>query len=340
VATIRDVAKQAQVSVGTVSRVMNDHPSVSPAIRRAVLDAVAALHFQPNAIARTLRTARTQTLALLMSSMRNADLAFSAIRGAEDGAYEHGYALFVANSRGDPRVEERLLKNLVARRVDGLLCNPRMPIEKVHALVQRAGVPTVVYGRASANGPLPTAVLDFAAATEEAIDHLLALGHRRIGTVTDAGQRSLEVNLAWGVRFIHRALVARGIEIDPRHHPVVRSTEECTQVIRALFLGRQHPTAMLITPLYLAPATIAGMRAAGAQLGRKVSVIGFGDAAWTQVLEPPLSVVAADLTAHFKAAARLLVSAIAGEADVPAVVETHARYLRRGSVQPAHDRCR
>lgn len=333
--TIRDVARHAQVSVGTVSRVMNDHPTVNPAIRRAVLEAIDALHFQPNANARTLRTARTGTLGLLISSMRNADLAFAAIRGAEAAAHEHGYALFVANSRRDPQIEERYLRNLTERRVDGLLCNPSMPLEQVETLVRRAAVPAVLYGRPAADSPLPSAVLSFAAATEEALDHLLALGHRRIGTVTDAGQRDLEASFGWGVRFIENALSARGIEADPHHQLVVQSPEECHRAVQDLFTAAPHPTAMLVTPLYLAPATITGIQLAGAQIPRDVSLIGFGDSDWAQVVAPPLSVVAADLTAHFEAATTLLIKVIAGASDLPPLVEHHARYLRRGTVDQA-----
>src|SRR5262249_27688131 len=157
------------------------------------------------------------------------------------------------------------------------------------------------------NALLPSTVLSFAAATEEAIDHLVALGHRRIGTITDASQSGLEVNFGWGVRFIHRALIARGIAIDPTLHLVVRSSEEGARLVRALCQRADRPTAMLITPLYLAPATIAGIRAAQFHIPQDVSLIGFGDSEWAEVVAPPLSVVAADLSAHFQAATRLLI---------------------------------
>jgi LacI family transcriptional regulator len=91
----------------------------------------------------------------------------------------------------------------------------------------------------------------------------------------------------------------------------------------------------LITPLYLAPATITGIRAAGARIPSDVSLLGFGDSDWARVVEPPLSVVAADLTAHFEAATRLLVHLLDGKHDRSSVVEHHASYVRRGSVHAA-----
>jgi LacI family transcriptional regulator len=337
VATIRDVARQAQVSVATVSRVLNNHPSVNPAIRRVVLAAIEALQYQPNPIARTLRTARTHTLGLLLSTMRNAELVAAAIRGAEAAAQARGYALFVANSERDPALEERYLRSMLERRVDGLLCNPRTNLTTVRDLAQKAGVPVVVYGRPAATGVLPTAVLSFGAATEEAIDHLLELGHRRIGTVTHVRQSDLEIDLGWGVPFIRRALRARGMAMERDHHLVVQSSEECTRRVGALFAARAHPTALFVTPLYLVPATIAGIRAAGARVPDDVSLIGFGDSEWAQVVEPPLSVVAADLTAHLDAATRLLIGLIEHGHDGSPVREHRARYLRRDSVCPPPD---
>lgn len=332
--TIRDVARRAQVSVGTVSRVMNNHPSVNPAIRRAVLEAIDALHFQPNANARTLRTAKTRTLALLVSGMRNADLLSPVLMGAESVAHEHGYSLFVANTRRDPAIEEQRLRTLAQRRVDGILFSPMMPLEAVHGFAQRSGIPIVVYGRTARTDQLPHTVLGFTHATEEAIDHLLELGHRRIGTVTHVSERGLDARFGWGASFIRQALRARGIEPEPDYHLVVETNAECTRAVGELFTRTPRPTAMFITNLFLAPPTLAGIRAAGAVVPRDVSLIGCGDSEWAEFVEPPLSVVAADLRAHLADSTRLLINLINGNADLPVTTQHDARYIRRASVQP------
>lgn len=332
--TIRDVAEWAQVSVGTVSRVMNGHPSVSPAIRRVVLEAIDELQYQPNAIARTLRTAKTFSLGLLIANMRNAEVAAAAITGAEAAAQEHGYALFVANTRRDPAVEEQYLRSLIGRRVDGLLCSASMPIEQIQRIVQQAGVPTVVYGRPQSSDLLPTTVLNFSEATQEAIDHLLSLGHQRIGTVTHVSDAGLESAVGWGASYINNALRQRGIESRDGHDLIVQSTDECTQRVADLLARPDRPTALLVTPFYLVPATIAGIRAAEASVPGDVSVIGFGDSSWAEIVEPPISVIAADLTAYLDASTRLLISLIKGEPQPIPSIEHHARYIRRGSVMP------
>ncbi|MGH2602120.1 MAG: LacI family DNA-binding transcriptional regulator, partial [Dehalococcoidia bacterium] len=246
-ATIRDVAERALVSVGTVSRVLNDHPSVNPAIRRAVLTAIDELQYRPSAIARTLSTGRTGTLALLLPSMRNAEVVSAVIQGAEAAAHEHGYALVIANTHGDPRIDEQYVKNLLDRRIEGLVCSPAMDVESLHCLLEQAGVPGVVLGTPGTPRSLTVAQLSFAPATEEAIDHLLALGHRRIGTITHASQSGLDASAAWGVQFIRRALDARGIETRHDFHLEAQSAEECVALVRDLASADPHPTALFVT---------------------------------------------------------------------------------------------
>ncbi|MGE0545357.1 MAG: LacI family DNA-binding transcriptional regulator [Dehalococcoidia bacterium] len=333
--TIRDVAEWAQVSVGTVSRVMNGHPSVSPAIRRVVLEAIDELHYQPNAAARTLRTAKTDTLGFLAVNMRNAEVAAAAITGAEAAAQEHGYALFVANTRRDPSVQDQYLRNLLGRRVDGLLCPASMDLERVHQLVDQAGVPTVVFGQPKPFTLLPSTVLNFSAATEEAIDDLRGLGHERIATITHVSDAGLEESVAWGASYIQNALRQRGIDGGDGYELIVQSTEECTRRVTELMARPDRPTALLVTPLYLVPATIAGIRTAEATIPADVSLIGFGDSSWAEIVEPPISVIAADLTAYLHASTRLLIDLINGGQIPDPPIEHHAHYIRRGSVMAA-----
>lgn len=331
--TIRDVARRAQVSIGTVSRVVNDHPSVSPAIRRAVQEAIDALQFQPNAIARTLRTAKTRTIGLLLSDLRNSEVAGTAIWGAEAVAREHGYALLVANAGRDTAAEAQHTRSLLERRVDGLLC-PAAVLRTVHDLLRSAGVPAVTFGGRISGSQLPVAELSFAAATDEAVDHLVDLGHRRIGIVSRSPE--LHTGAAAGLRApdIRRSLRRRGIEVDRDFELRVPSPVECIRMAHELFAREARPTALLVNALYLAPATIAGIRSAGLKVPRDVSVIAYGDADWAQIVEPPLNVIAADLAAHLQAATGLLIGLIEGKGDPRPGIEHHGRYIRRGSVGP------
>jgi LacI family transcriptional regulator len=212
-----------------------------------------------------------------------------------------------------------------------------VPLEKVHDLVKRAGVPTVVFAQPKSNPLLPAAVLNFAPATEEAIDHLMGLGHRRIGTITQSIDAGLDVTVGWGARFMHSVLRARGLETNSLYDWVVHSAEDCTQLVQERFMSDQHPTALLVRPLSLVSPTIAGLRAAGVRLPGDVSLIGFGDGDWTQIIDPPLSVIAADVAAHLDAATRLLLQLIEHKDDPVPGVEHLGRYIRRGTVWPPPD---
>jgi len=334
VTTIRDVAARAQVSTGTVSRVVNNHPSVNPAIRRVVLEAIKDLQFQPNAVARTLRTAKTRTLGLLLADMRNSEVAATAIWGAESVAQEHGYALLVADARRDTATEVQHLRSLMERRVDGLLCSSMVSLETVRDFAQRTGVPTVVYGQSAPSRLLPTTVVSYARGTEEAVDDLVGLGHRRIGAIMRTTDVGVENRIGQMQPFIHRLLRERGIETDGEFDRAASSPADCTGVVRALLSNGEKPTALFVTSLYLIPATIAGIRAAGANVPRDISLIGFGDSDWAEVVEPPLNVIVVDYAAHLDAATRLLIGLVE-RGDKPAeTVEHHGRYIRRGSVQP------
>jgi DNA-binding LacI/PurR family transcriptional regulator len=267
--------------------------------------------------------------------MRNADLLSPVLLGAEAVAREHGYALFIGNTDRDPHIAEELLKNLAERRVDGILCPPVMPLDAMRAFARRSRIPVVVYGRTAPIDDLPHTILRFARATEEALDHLIGLGHRSIGTVAHTSEGRLTAEFGWSATFIREALRARGLATNRAHHLVMDSAEECTRAVHALVRGDKAPTALVVTNLFLVPGTLAGLKAAGVQAPSDLSLIGCGDSDWARFVEPPLSVVAADLSIHLADTTRVLINLIEGEPGAPVTTEHHARYIRRSSVGPA-----
>ena len=331
--TIRDVARRAQVSVGTVSRVINDHPAVRPAVRHAVLQAIDELNYRPNQIARTLRTARTKTLGLVLSTFAAADTIGPGVWAAESVAQEHGYVLLLADSRFDREVEAQNIRKLLGRRIDGLLCNPVESSRYIANLVAGSSVPTVIFGWTVANPVLPTAVMDERAAIDEAIGHLVELGHRRIGVVMSGGP--LGTGSPIRQRLIHQALRARGIEPDGGWDCVAVSRRECKEAVCELIQHPNGPTALVITASPLTPAVIGGVRAAGAGVSDDISLVCFGNSPWAEITTPPISVIDFDLGQQLRSASELLLGLIEGKTDLPHAIEQHARYVRRDSVRRA-----
>lgn len=122
-AGIKDVAAEAGVSVATVSRVLNDHPSVSADARARVLAAVETLGYRPNAVARSLRTDQTRTLGLVISDVMNPYFTELA-RSVEEEARALGYSVIIGNADERPDLQDHHVRTLLDRRIDGLLVSP------------------------------------------------------------------------------------------------------------------------------------------------------------------------------------------------------------------------
>src|SRR5919198_184220 len=182
-ATVQDVARRAGVSTATVSYVLNGTRFVSDSLRQRVLAAVRELHYEPNAAARTLRSNRSHTLGLILPDLRNPFFT-EAVRGVEDVAQARGYTLLLANSDEDAEQEARHLRVLRSKHVDGLILAPAGgSYEELEQLV-RADFPLVLLDRDLAGLRTCAVMLDNEAAAHAAVDHLIRLGHRRVGMIT------------------------------------------------------------------------------------------------------------------------------------------------------------
>lgn len=179
--SIRDVAKLAQVSYQTVSRVLNGHPSVRPATRQRVLDAVVALDFRPNRAARALAGRRSYTIGVLATASPAYYGPSSTMRGIEDAARDRGYSVLLANSRGTTAAEmSGMLNHLVYQGVEGIIVlAPQTPAAHA-AAAMRKPVPVVMTQPGGGDTELSA---DEEVGGEIAARHLWGLGHRRLGHI-------------------------------------------------------------------------------------------------------------------------------------------------------------
>lgn len=328
-ATIRDVAERALVSVGTVSRVLNDHPKVRPATKRAVLQAIEELGYRPNAMARNLRSSRTNVIGLLFHDLAQ-PMAIRSVRGAEEAARAGGYGVLVADSQGDSERQEEHILHFMERRADGLVVFPVGPRTPVVDAVSNAkgSIPTVLIGQTAAHKVLPTAVVDEVRAVDDAIRHLAELGHRRIAIVTSRTY----TNQSRG-RMFQTSLRRSGMETAPL--VVVEHWPDAIEATRSLLSGKDRPTAIIAGTHGLAPWVIQGIRAAGCRVPDDVSMIAFGESDWAHAVEAPLSVIAVDFFAHTRDAVALLQRMLKGDESVPRTITHHSVYTPRGSTGPA-----
>jgi LacI family transcriptional regulator len=177
--TIADVAREANVSTQTVSRVVNHKDGIRPSTRQAVLDVIDRLGYRPNIIARSLVTTRTSTLGMVVPDIGNPFFA-EMVRGAEDAAREHGYHLMVCNTDQLPEREEEAILALEDKWVDGIvLCSSRLPEDRLRAVLsRRQGV--VLTGRMPVEGAVGSVRDSDEEVVRLALQHLLSRGKRSI----------------------------------------------------------------------------------------------------------------------------------------------------------------
>lgn len=287
--TIGDVARRARVSTATVSRVLSGVGGARPETSDRVIAAARDLGYRPSGIARSLKLRTTRTLGLIVTDIENPFFP-QLVRAVEDAAQADGYALLLCNAADDPDREASYLDLLVDRRVDGViiaasslgarhgewLANPPLPVVLVNAPASDVALPSIASNNRSGG--------------RIASEHLLALGHRRIGVLT-AGPRNPDApaRLA-GVR---DAIEAAGHDRDglaiATGEAVVRGGEQAmTELLR------RHPdmTGVVAYNDLMAIGALRAIRAAGRRVPEDVSVVGFDDVLLAAYLEPPLTTIA------------------------------------------------
>jgi LacI family transcriptional regulator len=286
--TIADVARAARVHPSTVSRALNDGATLREETRARVLRAARRLDYRPSEIARSLRLQRTLTIGMLVPDISNPFFP-PIIRGAEDTALERGYALVLCDTEDIPEREATYLRVLRERQVDGLLIASSRMSDAVITRLGRERFPFVLVNR-SARGAELTVTVDNRTAAAEAIGHLAALGHRRIGHI--AGPRTTTTGLerAEGAR---SAVRRHGLADDPAltREANAFSEEEGYRAARALLAMRERPTAIFGANDLIAVGALRAAREAGIRVPEALSVVGFNDIRQAELLEPPLTTV-------------------------------------------------
>lgn len=194
--TIYDVAREAGVSMATVSRVVNGNPNVKPSTRKKVSDVIDRLNYRPNAVARGLASKKTTTVGVIIPDVTN--LYFSSLaRGIDDIASMYNYNIILANSDGNIEKEKKVLNTVLAQQVDGVIFMGHELNEEVRREVDLTDTPVVLAGTIDDENELPSVLIDFKEAAKDSTELLADHGHEKIallGLDIDATkqERSLE----------------------------------------------------------------------------------------------------------------------------------------------------
>lgn len=181
--TIYDVAREADVSMATVSRVVNGNPNVKPATRKKVLEVIDRLDYRPNAVARGLASKKTTTVGVIIPDV--SDIFFSSLaRGIDDVATMYKYNIILANSDSDDKKEINVLNTLLAKQVDGIIYMGYHISDTLRAEFSRSKTPIILAGTVDPDEQVGSVNIDYITATDNAITQLIENGNKKIAFVS------------------------------------------------------------------------------------------------------------------------------------------------------------
>jgi LacI family transcriptional regulator, repressor for deo operon, udp, cdd, tsx, nupC, and nupG len=329
-ATIHDVAARAGVSTATVSRTLASPELVSEAARGRVLTAIKATGYTPNIAARNLRARRTMLVLVVVPNIGNHFFA-EVLRGIDDELVGSGYGMIIANLDNQPEREARYVDLAFAGQVDGvLLLGGRIPTSNGRQMSD-AKLPMATICVAIRGSGLPFVMVDDIEASRRVVEHLYALGHRRFGYIAGPVGNMNEIGRRRG--FV-AALVERGVDPEEAvYWPGDFMLQAGVDAGRDFLARKERPSAVYAVSDHMAIGFMKTVTAAGIQVPRDVSVVGFDGIEFSDYVTPTLTTIRQPRHELGAAAARMLLEALGGSKRRGGV-HLDAPLLVRGSTGP------
>ena len=284
--TIKDVAREAKVSVATVSRALNGLSSVTDKTRDRVMKIAADMHFIPSSAARSLISRRTQTIGVLLPDLYG-EFFSELIRGIDQAARAHGLHLLISSTRGDAAEAATVMKSLHGR-VDGLLVmSPHADAEFLAHNLPR-NLPAVLMSSRGAGGVLPSFSVDNYGGALAVVRHLVSRGHSRIAMITGPEHNFDAQERLRGYRDAMAELVPGTEELVLQGDFSEESGYRTGNQILAL---TQRPTAVFAANDMMAIGCLFALNEAGVQVPGEVALAGFDDIPIARFVSPPLTTV-------------------------------------------------
>lgn len=287
--TIRDVAEKAGVSTATVSRVISGAEKVSQPLIKQVNRAIDELKYRPSRVARNLRVRKANTVGLLVSDIQNPFFT-SIMRGIQDTLLAQGYVLLAANSDEDEEQERIHIETLLAEEVAGIILAPASASARSYANLIDEGVGLVIIDRIPNRLKVDSVLVDNAAGAHVAVEHLIDLGHRRIGIIVGREHISTAMERLEGYR---SALKEAGLPFDPE----LVSTGDFRQeggyeAMNGLLSLPNPPTAVFSSNNVMTLGALQAIHEKCIRIPDEIALVSFDDMPWAASLQPPLTAVA------------------------------------------------
>ncbi len=332
---LKDLAKHLGLAEGTVSRAMNNYPDISLATRDKVQKAAAALGYKPNNTARRLATGRAEAVAYMMPTSRSAistPFVSELLQGLGDALAKRAWDLLVVQPQTAEDELDTLRKLVASGKVSGVVLSRPAKTDNRIEYLKASGFPFIVHGRAKDARGYAWYDVDGQAAFADALDHLAALGHRRIGFIGAPSYQNFAQDRFEGYK---AGLANNDFAFDPELVSIAELTDEGGERAASDLLAADvPPTALLCVNDVQAIGALAAIRAKGWVPGEDVSVIGY-DGVWMgRHANPPLTTMAQPQSHSGRQLGDMLLSIIDGGDPTSFQVLRRAELVRRKSDGP------
>ncbi|MGV3528038.1 MAG: LacI family DNA-binding transcriptional regulator [Flavisolibacter sp.] len=288
--TIYDIATRLKISPATVSRGLQDHPSISKKTKKRIQEMVDELGYRSNHFARNLRQQKTKTIGVMVHEL-NSNFITSVLAGIEKVTTEAGYDIIIAHSSESAEKEAANARNLFNKRVDGLIASLSFNTSGLghfQSFVEK-GVPLIFFDRVEEDGKNTVVVIDNRKCGYEATRHLIEQGCRRIAHVTSSLGRNVYDQRFRGYK---EALAEAGLDFNDELLLVQDLSEEASVATAEKILQMNPlPDGLFITNDFVAAVIMRRLKEAGIRIPEDIAIVGFNNDAISHLIEPALTTV-------------------------------------------------
>lgn len=325
--SIKDIAKAAGVSYSTVSRALNDSPLISQEVRLRIQDLARSMGYTPNALAQGLLSRLTYSIGLVITTISD-PFFVDIVRGVEEVAQEAGFSVFLASSENDPEREIRIIETFSRRRVDGVIVAASRMSQEYADRLEQIHIPVIMVNNQTAGEyqNLYSVQIDDEAGGHLAVQHLLELGHKKIGYIgvdnrPASNHRRLsayKAHLQANRILVDEDWVATGKTSISADLP---GDVQVGRVLAPPLIKETGITAIFCYCDTVAAGVLLACRELGLAVPEQISVIGFDDDDLCEILWPPLTTVAQPKRQMGQKAMRMLLTNVSGEAVEDLIVQ-------------------
>lgn len=326
--TIYDVAREARVSMATVSRVVNGNQNVKPETRNKVNEVIKKLNYRPNAVARGLASKRTTTVGVIIPDISNVYYSQLA-RGLEDIATMYKYHSIISNSDNDSEKEKEIFNNLLSKQVDGIIFLGGTISEEIKELINQSSVPVVVSGTNGKDDHVASVNIDFEKAAEEVTQQLIKQGAKSFALVGGDYSKKAQEDVLSG---LNKVLSENQLKLDKSLH--LSGAESYKEGMKVFDKIKDNlPDAVLSISDEQAIGILHGALDAGIKVPEELQIVSFNNTRLVEMVRPQLSSVIQPLYDIGAVGMRLLTKYMnEEEIDEPNVILPH-RIEYRGTTK-------